>query len=119
MPLLPLDVETSLPRGSAGDKEASVEVETEHTPIYTTRVVPVSQEHNNSNTVIPWTQCRHYRMLFNGPHYGIQVVIYEGQVVITKILDERLCRLGRSSKPSIGDVLVKINGQRAFLSWIV
>ena len=49
-------------------------------------------------------RCRFYNLLFVGPSYGIQLVIYNGRAVVGKKIDPTY------TKPAIGDILVAVNG---------
>lgn len=57
-------------------------------------------------------KCRLYRVCMEGPSLGISVAFYKHRVVVEKLHQDRIDRVGENSKPIVGDVLVGINGQR-------
>jgi hypothetical protein len=57
-------------------------------------------------------KCRLYRVRMEGPSLGISVAFYRHRVVVEKLHQDRIDRVGENSKPVVGDVLVGINGQR-------
>jgi hypothetical protein len=57
-------------------------------------------------------KCRLYRVRMEGPSLGISVAFYQHRVVVEKLHQDRIDRVGENSKPVVGDVLVGINGQR-------
>jgi hypothetical protein len=64
------------------------------------------------NILGPFHKCRLYRVRMEGPSLGISVAFYKHRVVVEKLHQDRIDRVGESSKPVVGDVLVGINGQR-------
>jgi hypothetical protein len=58
----------------------------------------------NSVGILP--NCKLYRLLFDGPSYGIQLRIFTGRLIVLRKTHLELV------KPSVGDILVALNGQK-------
>ena len=49
-------------------------------------------------------RCRHYNLVFDGPTYGVKLVLFKGRVIVGKKFDPTY------AKPVVGDILVAVNG---------
>jgi hypothetical protein len=77
-----------------------------------TGVGEAPKENEAFNIQRPLYNCRLYRVRMEGPSLGISVAFYKHRVVVEKLHQDRIDRVGENSKPVVGDVLVGINGQR-------
>ena len=51
---------------------------------------------------------RAYRMYFAGRGLGLEIGIFGGRLVVSHVSDSRISRLGKDSKPRVGDILCSI-----------
>jgi hypothetical protein len=65
-----------------------------------------AQNGESFNITKPLSQCQAYNILFEGPSFGIQLLIHNGRPVVGKRLDPKYM------KPAVGDTAIAINGQR-------
>jgi SWI/SNF-related matrix-associated actin-dependent regulator 1 of chromatin subfamily A len=64
---------------------------------------------------VPLLDCRCYKIVIGESRLGVDVTLFHSRIVIKEISRSRLDRLGPHSKPSVGDVLVAVNGHRLAL----
>jgi hypothetical protein len=50
--------------------------------------------------------CKLYKLLFDGPSYGIQLRVFTGRLIVLRKIHQE------ATKPSVGDILVALNGQK-------
>lgn len=56
----------------------------------------------------PLTNCRMYNMIFPGPSIGVDILQFQGRIMVDNIGTERQQRLGQNCKPAMGDVFVAV-----------
>ena len=96
---------TTKPVASAASSEPTRESSTGQTPNATATHPPPDPLWWDT----PLPDCRLYRMTFYGASIGVDLAVFQGRIVISKIIQHRLDRLGPDSKPAVGDVFVTIN----------
>jgi hypothetical protein len=69
----------------------------------------------SANQILPkeniLSGCRLYRIRLSDSNLGLEVLLYEGRIIVSRLRPERIVRYGSSSKPSVGDILVAVQGQ--------
>lgn len=57
-------------------------------------------------------QFRSYRIYLRGPKLGLEMAIYQGRLVVSRVLESRLRIHGEEGKPAVGDIVAAFNGRQ-------
>jgi hypothetical protein len=71
-------------------------------------ILPEPKDSNEPYDILSGS--RLYRIIFGDSQLGLEVALHEGRIVVARISQERLARLGKGSKPAVGDILSSIAG---------
>jgi len=52
-----------------------------------------------------------YNMVFEGPSLGMEIALFRGRIVISRILQERIDLVGVDGRPRVGAILVAVKGR--------
>lgn len=77
--------------------------------------VPSGSFSSDSMYSSPLDDCRVYKISIGDTKLGIEVCLFKKRVIVAKISQLRLQRLGVISKPEVGDILVGVNKNRLAL----
>ena len=98
---------------SQGNRSLKKEASTEETVILLSddeeEVSPESEEFNIFKHKLKG--CRLYEVRFPGNPLNLDIDVINTRLVVVGLRPERVRLFGKNSKPNVGDVLVKINGQ--------
>ena len=99
--------------GTSEDDAISLSDDENESPVH--GKVETFNSNERSTSIAPQdnflTDCRLYRIVFNEVKLGLDVVHYEGRIIVSNIRAERILQFGMDSKPSVGDILCGIDGQ--------
>jgi hypothetical protein len=59
---------------------------------------------SSPNVSEPFSNARIYKLLFEGPSYGMQLIVYQRRLVVSRKMSKK------HEKPALGDILIGVNG---------